>query len=310
MAEDGHAGIDAGRLVDMVGNLLRRAIALRHDDDMVVAALDAADAHLLYDIRIKVQLALGQADRSCADRAADVQRQMARAASHDLDDRAALVRLHGIAQLIDALDRSVARGVKADRVVRAHDVVVDRAGHADAGHALAGQRLRAAERTVAAAADQAVDAEILAGVRRLLQALLGQHLLAARGVQHGAAAADDAVYAAGAHLDDIAVDQAAVAAADAQHGDIERGRGTDDRTDQCVHAGCVAAAGEYANSANLFIHSQPPFSVALFFPREKSSYFIITFSSPKRKRNFSKNGTSGWHQNSRFASVVFPVSVG
>ena len=72
-----------------------------------VAALDAADAHLFYDVNVEIQLTLGQADRSCADSAADLEREMTRAAAHDLNDRAALVRLHGVAQLVDALDRSV-----------------------------------------------------------------------------------------------------------------------------------------------------------------------------------------------------------
>ena len=101
---------------------------------------------------------------------------------------------------------------------RCRDIVVDRARHADARNALARKRLRAAERTVAAAADQAVDAQVLAGVGRLLETLLGHHFLAAGGVQHGAALADDAVNAACAHLDDVAVDQTAVAAADAENG--------------------------------------------------------------------------------------------
>ncbi len=48
------------------------AVALCDDDDMVVAALDAADAHLFYDVNVEIQLTLGQADRSCADSAADL----------------------------------------------------------------------------------------------------------------------------------------------------------------------------------------------------------------------------------------------
>ena len=54
-------------------------------------------------------------------------------AAHDLHDGAALVRLHGVAQLIDALNGRVGRRVKADAVIRAGDVVVDRAGEADDG---------------------------------------------------------------------------------------------------------------------------------------------------------------------------------
>ena len=38
------------------------------------------------------------------------------------------MRLHGVAQLIDALNGRVGRRIKADAVIRAGDVVVDRAG--------------------------------------------------------------------------------------------------------------------------------------------------------------------------------------
>ena len=174
------------------------------------------------------------------------------------------MRLHGVAQLIYALDRGIAGGVKADGVIRAADIVINRARNADARNALAGQRLCAAERTVAAAADQAVNAEVTAGVSRLLQTFLGQHFLAACGVQHGAALADDAVYTAGTHLDDVAVDETAVTAANAENGNIVCACAADYRADECVHAGCVAAAGKYADSANLLIHDKASLLSVLF----------------------------------------------
>ena len=135
---------------------------------MVITSLDAANTHFLNDINVKIQFTFGQANRRCTDCAADLQCQMTGTAAHDLNHRAALMRLHGIAQLVDALDRGVACGIKTDRVIRAHNVIVNRAGHADAGHTLVGQCLRTAERTVATAADQAVDAQIFAGIRSLL----------------------------------------------------------------------------------------------------------------------------------------------
>ena len=54
----------------------------------------------------------------------------------------------------------------------------------------------------------------------------------------------------------------------------------------CPFFGLANFAGLFSFQLLTFV-CRTPFSVALFFPREKSSYFIITFSSPKRKRNFS-----------------------
>ena len=231
---------------------------------MVVAALDTADAHSLYDLGVEIQLTLGQADRGRADCTANLQCQMTCTAAHNLYNRAALVGLHGIAQLIDALDRSIAGGVKTDGVIRAADIIINGTRNADARNSLAGKRLCTAECTVAAAADQAVNTKVAAGVSRLLQTFLGQHLLAACGVQHGAALADNAVYTAGTHLDDVAVDKTAVTAANAENGNIVCACAADYRANKCVHAGCVAAAGKYADSANLFIHDKASLLSVLF----------------------------------------------
>ena len=168
------------------------------------------------------------------------------------------MRLHGIAQLVDTLNRSIACCIKANGVIRAYDIIINRTGYADARHALAGKCLRATEGTVAAAANQSVDAKIFAGIRRLLQPLLGHHLFAARGIQHRATATDDTVDTACTHLNDVTVDKTAVTTADTKHGNIICGCGSNDRANQCIHTGGVAAAGEYANSTNLLVHNEPP----------------------------------------------------
>ncbi len=74
---------------------------------------------------------------------------------------------HGVAQFINGVDGRVAGGVKADGVVGAGNIVINGAGDADTGHTQPGQPC-AAERAVAAAADQAVNAQKTAVVRRTL----------------------------------------------------------------------------------------------------------------------------------------------
>mgnify|MGYP000187626894 CR=1 FL=1 len=76
-------------------------------------------------------------------------------AAHDLHDAAALVRLHRIAQTVDALDGGVGGGIEADGIVGADDVVVDRAGNAHAGHAELAQLQRTVIGTVASDDDNA-----------------------------------------------------------------------------------------------------------------------------------------------------------
>ena len=172
--------------------------------------------------------------------------------------------LHGVAQFINAFNRSIACRVKADGVVSADNIVVNRAGHTDAGYAQAGQRLRTAERPVTAAADQPVNPEILTSIDCFLQPFFGHHFLAAGGVKHGAALTDNAVNAARRHLNDIAVNEAAVAPADTEYGNAMCRSCAHDSADHSVHARGVAAAGEDANPANGFlVHFIPSMTCVL-----------------------------------------------
>ena len=51
--------------------------------------------------------------------------------SHDLDDECALVRSSGTGQLIDRIQDAVQGGIRADRHIRAHHVVINRTNQAD-----------------------------------------------------------------------------------------------------------------------------------------------------------------------------------
>ena len=64
---------------------------------------------------------------------ADVKGEESRVAAHNFDHGAALVGLHGVAQLVDALNGRVAGRVKTDGVVCASNVSVDRSGNTDHG---------------------------------------------------------------------------------------------------------------------------------------------------------------------------------
>ena len=181
--------------------------------------------------------------------------------AHDLHHRAALVRLHGVTQLVDALNGGVAGGVKADGVVGTADVIVNGGGNAHnlQIHAffgcLTGQGQRTAERTVAADGYDAVQSQQLAGGKRFGAAFSVHKFLAAGGVEHGAALVDDMTDAGGVHGKKIAVDQAAPAAADTHAVHAVVHGGTHNGAHGCVHAGGVTAAGQNADASYFFLHS-------------------------------------------------------
>ena len=136
MAEHGHARVDGDLLLDAFGDVEGAACALRHDDHEMGKAIQTRGADLFDDLCVEIALVFGNQQRGRADGKTDVQRQMTGVAAHDLDYGAALVRLHRVAQLVDALDGGVGSGIKADAVVGAGNVVVDRAGNADDGNAV------------------------------------------------------------------------------------------------------------------------------------------------------------------------------
>ena len=112
-------------------------------------------------IILEVHIPLGDQYGGSTHRNAHIEGQIARMAAHHLHHRAALVRLHGVPQLVDALDGSVAGSVKADGVVGAADVVVD--GGRDPYHrdAHPGQLQRAPEGAVAADGHDAIQTQQL-----------------------------------------------------------------------------------------------------------------------------------------------------
>ena len=161
-----------------------------------------------------------------------------------------------IRQLIDDVEAGVDGRIETERIVGVFKVVVDGAGDADRRDAeLLAEALGAAERTVAADNDQTFDAVVVERLDRLLLPLDRVHFDAAGRTEDRAAALDDVRNAAHLHRLHFGVDQACLALLDAIDLHAEILCRTDDRTDACVHAGCVAAARQYTDS----FHITPPF---------------------------------------------------
>ena len=205
---------------------------------------------------LKIELLFRHKYGRCTRRQTDIERQMSRVSAHDLDDRAALVRLHGVSETVDSLDGGVGRGVVADGVVGADNVIVDGCRYADNADALLGKLLEAAERAVAADADNAVESQKLARGRCALLTLYGAELFASCRIEHCAAAVYNVVDAVFIEPDKIAVDEPIESAPDADAVDAAVDGRADDRADGCVHTGRVAAGGEHADSLDCIRHKK------------------------------------------------------
>ena len=264
---------DAAETLDVFagGRLDDRALpalglgALGDDNDRELGAELVARAHALGDL-LDIVGNLGDEDDVGATAEARVQGDPAGVAAHDLDDHDAAMGGGRGVQSIDGLGREAGGGVEAEAVHRADDVVVDRLGHADDGHAELVEVLRQAERAVTTDGDDRVDPGLLedldAAIAVVLRAVRGhvrleERVAAIDGAQDGPAHAEDAgdilVRQRKGTIDfDQAIERVrnAVALEAAVDGRL------DDGTDDCVEAGRVAPAGEYADSVN-FVHGIP-----------------------------------------------------
>ena len=178
VTENRHTRVKPDGFVNLLADFNRAACTLGDDDHIVCLAAQARTADTVDDVVLKVELLFRHQNGRCARCQTDIQRQMPCVSAHDLDDRAALVGLHGIAQTVDCLHGGICRGVVADGVVGADDVVVDRRRDADDADALLGKLLKTTERAVAADADNAVQPQKLAGCRCALLPVQGAEFFA------------------------------------------------------------------------------------------------------------------------------------
>src|SRR5215208_1111247 len=197
VAEDRHARLEAGALLDLALELHRDAAephvaervrpaaelrldlavlrrrALGDDDDRERMAALVAMADPLADL-LDVERPLGHEDHVGAAGHPGVAGDPARGAPHHLDDDHPVVRFSGRVQAVDRVGRDLDRGLEAEREVGAGEVVVDRLRHADDVDAVLGQPAGDAERVLAADRDQPVEGVLL---QRRLHALEAAVLL-------------------------------------------------------------------------------------------------------------------------------------
>ena len=149
------------------------------------------------------------------------------------------------------LSAQVTTVFKADRVIGGGDIVVYRSGKTDRRDAPDGEVGRAAEGSVAADRDDAVDVVVTAGLYGLCHALFGLELRAAVGVEDRAAETAYVGDVAGSELLQLAADEAGIALHDADDLNSVSVSGKCDGADRRVHAGCVSAGGQDADFSEL-----------------------------------------------------------
>jgi len=159
MSQDCNTRIQSQFIVDSVANLKSASGAFCHNNHIMSFAAQAGLADLFHNVPIEI-IALFRNKHCCgANRKTHIKCKMAGISSHNLDHRAAFVRLHGIAKTIYRFHCCICRRIITDRIIRTDNVVIDCRRNADHGNALLGEFQQAAECTVAADCHNPVQAE-------------------------------------------------------------------------------------------------------------------------------------------------------
>ena len=233
--------INVGMLAHIICKIRSFASALRDDDNARQLSFQFVRNKLARGI-FPGKLAFRYQDNIRSARYAGPKGDVAAVAPHNLDHAHAVMRTHGVADLVDlACDRVDSR-VKADRKIGIAQVIVDRSRDSDGLNATVRKHFRSAVTAVSADNDQAFNIERVEHVQRLLESFRRSIFLAACCTQHRAALMHDVCNILVRKRAYHAGDQALIAMINAHHVHSTALAFFEYRTDCRVHARCISAA--------------------------------------------------------------------
>ena len=152
------------------------------------------------------------------------------------------MRVAGIAELVYHLDNGVHRGIIADCVIRALNIIIYSAGNTDTRDSRLGQIRRASECSVAADCDNAAHIVLLADFLCLFDVFPFLELGAASRINCRTAALNYIGNASHVEVNKLVVKQTVIASHYSQNLKSLEDCGSCDRSYRSVHSGAVAAA--------------------------------------------------------------------
>ena len=177
---------------------------------------------------------------------------IARAASHNLNDVTSRVRFAGVAEFINKLDYGVHSGIEADSILGGGNIVIDGSRDSYAGDAVCGKLGRAAEGAVAADRNNTVYTKLVAGIDSLLHTLLGLELKATVGIKDSTALVDYVRNVTESEVFRLVIDKSRVTAIYRYDLNAPCERGTGYCSYCGIHAGRISSGGKHAYSFKCF----------------------------------------------------------
>ena len=163
-----------------------------------------------------------------------------------------------VAHLIDCFHGRVYRCIKADRIIRACNIKINRSRKPNRIDSMTGQRLCAAVRAVAADDNDTVDVIFPADLSSLLLPLRRFELRTARRPENRSASLNDIGDAVLIHIDNLFIQQSHVSSLNALHREPIIYRPAHHRADGSIHPRCIPAARKNSNRFHLLCHTTEP----------------------------------------------------
>ena len=173
--------------------------------------------------------------------------------AHNFHNGATFVRAGSVTQFIQGVHTSVDSSVKTDGVFCVVHIQVDGSRDTDAVYTAFCQFCHTTVRTVAADNNQRIQTQNFVDGSCLVLTFFCHHFRAACCMQDGTAQVHDIGNVFAVHFLDFAIDQTIVAFADTNDGHIMIQCCTNNSTDGSVHAGSIAATGQYTDFLNCFL---------------------------------------------------------
>ena len=249
------------------------ADALGNDDDEVALAGLLGLSDLVQNVALHIEFLLRQQDSHSTGGNGHIQGDVTSVAAHDLNHTAAVMALGGVAQLVDHLQCGIHGRIIANGVIGAGDIIVNGAGQTDHRDAAVCQLTGTTVRAVTTNDHQSINAQLTALLCALILAFLGLELQAAGSVQNGAAGRNNVRHAAQVHLEALAVQQAIVAALNADHAITLVQARADHSAHGSVHARSITTACQHANRFDLLFHTRDSLQFVLHLPMSSCPLF-------------------------------------
>ena len=289
MAEYSHSRIQSQLCTDQICNLMSGSTITNHfiiqssvcftlsslcyDYHKMGTPCKSCITDLLRNIFLKIPRFFRNQNGCCTCCNTDIQCQITCSVSHDLDNRASLMRLHRVTDLIDCFYRRIRCCVVSYTIVAASDIIINCTRYANYRDRIFRRKCQSSGKcTVTTDCHNSIQSEQLTVIVCFLTSFLGTEFITAGCVQHCTTLVDNMRHIHRCHTIHVSIDQSMPSATDTYYFNSHVECCTHYGTYSRIHTWCVATGSQYSDPLNRTF-------LLLFHPNTSFRYLHIVPSS-------------------------------